>query len=612
VCLNDGTTIALPSGQTMETIPPIPQTRLKMPDAPPDAAPENPPEGFAQVMARQENFNRPKETPAGWGREGAGPGPKTLLSSEEKTKQESPDPANDPEAAARLSISPAVPPSPLNRPWEPPLDLETPTFPQKLEALIPNPALASTEQIGSSIQAGPGVAPQDSLLPEPTEGSKVPGLLPGLLAGDRTDFRITGKIRPVSVQSSVHPEETLKENPEVSGAFEERILFPAPESLTIKQEASPETTEIARRSSPTTMDNSPSFSPQGPAIAETASAGDGPDPSPSLILPDFALKGLDSATTALEIKPDPQAASLKALSRTEKIAPAPMVEEPPNAEAGPLESNSPTARISAAAASPAASKEMLSDRGISSPAKAEGLPDPERPSPALTGKDPETSFLPRTSSEKVEPGIALQYHGENPAGVGGPERNNPIQFQDDPPLGFVTRFPDQIRVEGLPAERSVEGPLKGSAEWTKEALSVYQQFSKGLLRTLQHGGDRIQMTLNPPQLGNLLLEINRDRNSVTAHLWTDSPRTKELLDFSQGQLQKTLELDGFKLDRFEVLVQSDLKSFQEERGFGGRQPAWENTREGERRVSPEGILPATPKTATLRFSQGNQYVDTWV
>ncbi|RPH87748.1 MAG: hypothetical protein EHM75_04665 [Desulfobacteraceae bacterium] len=84
------------------------------------------------------------------------------------------------------------------------------------------------------------------------------------------------------------------------------------------------------------------------------------------------------------------------------------------------------------------------------------------------------------------------------------------------------------------------------------------------------------------------------------------------MDFSQGQLQKTLELDGFKLDRFEVLVQSDLKSFQEERGFGGRQPAWENTREGERRAAPEGILPATPKAATLRFSQGNQYVDTWV
>jgi hypothetical protein len=84
------------------------------------------------------------------------------------------------------------------------------------------------------------------------------------------------------------------------------------------------------------------------------------------------------------------------------------------------------------------------------------------------------------------------------------------------------------------------------------------------------------------------------------------------LDFSQGQLQKTLELDGFKLDRFEVLVQSDLKSFQEEHGFGGRQPAGETTREEGRRAAPEGIIPDTPKTATLRFSQGNQYVDTWV
>ena len=190
--------------------------------------------------------------------------------------------------------------------------------------------------------------------------------------------------------------------------------------------------------------------------------------------------------------------------------------------------------------------------------------------------------------------------------------NNLIRFQEDTPLGVMAKVPDQPRGEGVPADRSVEGPPKGSPEWIKEALSVYQQFSKGLLRTLQQGGDRIQMTLDPPQLGNILMEINRDRNFVTAHLWTDNPQTKELLDFSQGQLQKTLELDGFKLDRFEVLVQPDLKSFQEERWFGGRQPAWENSRQEGSRASPEGLIPTPPETAALRFSQGNRYVDTWV
>ena len=120
------------------------------------------------------------------------------------------------------------------------------------------------------------------------------------------------------------------------------------------------------------------------------------------------------------------------------------------------------------------------------------------------------------------------------------------------------------------------------------------------------------MALDPPQLGNLFMEINRDRNSVTAHLWTDNPHTKELLDFSQGQLQKTLALDGFKLDRFEVLVQPDLKSFQEGRWSGGGQPAWENNRQAGSRASPAGLIPMAPETTTLRFSQGNRYVDTWV
>ncbi len=190
--------------------------------------------------------------------------------------------------------------------------------------------------------------------------------------------------------------------------------------------------------------------------------------------------------------------------------------------------------------------------------------------------------------------------------------NNPIRVQEDVPLGVIAKVPDQPRVEGVTADRVVEGPPKTSPEWIKEALSVYQQYSKGLLRNLQHGGERIQMTLDPPQLGSILMEINRDRNFVTAHLWTDNPHTKELLDFSQGQLQKTLELDGFKLDRFEVLVQPDLKSFQEDRWFGGRQPAWENTRSEGGRASPEGLIATSAETTTLRFSQGNQYVDTWV
>ena len=568
----------------METITPIPLTGLKISDAHPEAAPENPPEGFAQVLARQNKFGHPKENPVGLDREGAGP--KTPLTPKAEAKEECPDPANDPEVTSFLPtpISNAFLPSPPSQPGEPPVVLEDPTFPLKLEAQASNLALASKGQSGSGsrIQPRPG------------------------------DFLIQREPGVASAPASVPPEGTLKENPVLSKAFEAPIYYPALESSTSEQKISPETTEIAMRSFQTTTENGPSFSPQGPAIPETTLIVDGLDPSPSLILREFTLKGQDSETAALELKPDSQAPSLEALSRTEKVATAPILEGPPIAEAAPVESNSPAVKNAATVASPATSPEILAGRGISSLSRAEGLPDPEKTSPTLTGRDPETSFLPRTSSEKVEPGIPLQYPGENPAGSDGPEMNNPLRFQDDTPLGVIAKVPEQPRVEGVPADRSVEGPPKGSPEWNQEARSVYQQFSKGLLRSLQHSGERIQMTLDPPQLGSILLEINRDRNFVTAHLWTDNPLTKELLDFSQGQLQKTLELDGFKLDRFEVLVQPDLKSFQEERWFGGRQPGWENSRPGGGRASPEGLILTAPEKATLRFSQGNQYVDTWV
>ena len=553
-----------------------------MPDAPPEATPENPPEGFAQVMARQENFRRPKENPVALEREG--PGPKTPLPPEEKAKQESPDPANDPEVNPFLTtpISNAVLPSPPKQPGEPPVALEDSTSLLKIEAQTPNPALALTEKIGSGNNPLPG------------------------------DFLISNETGPAFSPSSVQPEGTLKENPVISKALEALILSPAPESLTIIQKVSPETTEIAMRSSQTTTENNPSFSPQGPAIPETTPIVDGLDPSPSLILREFALKGQNGETAVLEIKPDSQAPPSEALSKTEKVATASVLEGPPIAEASPVESNSQALKISAVVASPAPSKAIPSDRGISSSAKAEGLPDSEKTSPTILDLDPEPTSFHRRTLEKIEPGMALQDPGEILAGSGGSEMNDLIRFQEDTPLGVIAKVPDQPRGEGVSADRSVEGPPKASPEWIKEAISVYQQYSKGLFRTLQQGGERIQMTLDPPQLGNILMEINRDRNFVTAHLWTDNPHTKELLDFSQGQLQKTLELDGFKLDRFEVLVQPDLKSFQEDRWFGGRQPSWENNRQEGSRASPEGLIPASPETSALRFSQGNRYVDTWV
>jgi hypothetical protein len=614
-------TIAVASGKTMETITPTPLTRLKIPNAHPEAVPENPPEGFAQVMARQEKFSRPKEKPVGLDRKGVVP--KTPLTPKEKSKQKKPDPANDPQVTSSLTapISNTVLPNPPSQPGEPPADLEDPTFSLKLKGQTSNPVLASKDPTnpGSEIQPGPGdtlitgVKPQDSLQPGTAGEIRGPVFIPGLLAQVREDLRVTSETGPAGAPALVQPEGTSKETPVVSKAVEDLLLHPTPESLPIKQEVSPEKTEIAIRSFQTTTEKGPSFSPQGPAIPKTTLKVDGLDPSPSLILRKFALKGQDSETTAaLEIKPDSQASPLEALTRTEKVATAPIVEGPSIAEPGDAESIFKAIKISAMAASPATSKEIPSSGEIAPWPKPEGLPDPEKASPTISGLDSKTSILHRTLGEKVEPGLPLRDSRENLSGSGGPGMNNPIRFQEDTPLGAIAKFLDQPRVEGIPVDRVVEEPPKGSPEWIKEAQSVYQQFSKGLLQTLQHSGERIQMTLDPPQLGNILLEINRDRSSVTAHLWTDNPLTKELLEFSQGQLQKTLELDGFKLDRFEVQVQPDLKSFQEERWFGGRQPSWENNREGARREAAEGVILSPLEAGPLRFSQGNQYVDTWV
>ena len=185
-------------------------------------------------MARQEKFSRPKENPVGLEREGAGP--KTPLTPEEKAKQESPDPANDPEVTCLPNDS----------------DLECrPPEPSE-------PARGTT-----SGPRRPDFFPE-TRSPDPKSGPRLDGTNrfrfqdPALAGG----FPYYQRNRACFAPASVQPEGTLKENPVVSKAFEDPILSPAPESLTIKQKVSPETTEIAMRSSQTTTENGPSFSPR--------------------------------------------------------------------------------------------------------------------------------------------------------------------------------------------------------------------------------------------------------------------------------------------------------------------------------------------------------------
>jgi hypothetical protein len=150
-----------------------------------------------------------------------------------------------------------------------------------------------------------------------------------------------------------------------------------------------------------------------------------------------------------------------------------------------------------------------------------------------------------------------------------------------------------------------------SSEPVEEKNPLFKQLSRGLVWSLHRGEEKIQIALDPPHLGTIFLELHRSRQTVEAQVWTDNPGTKGLLDSQQGQLQKALEQEGFRLDRFVVTVQQDLKSFSEERWAQGRQPAWERGPE-QPKEAPEPAPPRAGAADPLRFTHGNSYIDTWI
>lgn len=173
------------------------------------------------------------------------------------------------------------------------------------------------------------------------------------------------------------------------------------------------------------------------------------------------------------------------------------------------------------------------------------------------------------------------------------------------------RSPEMQSIAGDP---EISGVRAGVAftEQPEETTPLYKQLSRRLVWSLYRGEEKIQIALDPPHLGTIFVELHRNRQTLEAQVWTDNPATKGLLDGQQAQLQKALEQEGFRLDRFQVVVQPDLKSFQEERWAQGRQAGGDGP-PGQPKGDPsESTPPALPAGRISRFQNGNQYIDTWI
>lgn len=199
------------------------------------------------------------------------------------------------------------------------------------------------------------------------------------------------------------------------------------------------------------------------------------------------------------------------------------------------------------------------------------------------GQRVSTSFIPiSTSSEKGEPDLTPKPeflappHLKRSSPESGNDNHGSAFLKNDLTLSGPCLPQNSVGPETKMEPSMPEAVPKGQSGFSQkvESFEIYHQVGRKIAWSVQNGEERVRLRLDPPGLGNLYMEVTKEKEAVSAILWAEIPTTKELLDAHRIELRKVLEESGFRLERFDVFVQQEADRFMERREFpffGGQQ-----------------------------------------
>jgi flagellar hook-length control protein FliK len=132
---------------------------------------------------------------------------------------------------------------------------------------------------------------------------------------------------------------------------------------------------------------------------------------------------------------------------------------------------------------------------------------------------------------------------------------------------------------------------------------IIPQIVDGASSILRGGSGRVVITLHPPQLGTLDMDIQVRDNKVSMVMLANSHEVKQVLESGLSQLKNALSDQGFQIDRVDVLVQdrsgNEFAGMLHERGSspegrgqaekgGGPDARAADSASGEARRCPDG------------------------
>jgi hypothetical protein len=220
-------------------------------------------------------------------------------------------------------------------------------------------------------------------------------------------------------------------------------------------------------------------------------------------------------------------------------------------------------------------------------------------------KDPASSAMawefPTTSQEEKE---GLPFLGTRQGQV-------PASGKESQTLLGLYRSFAESTTGSLGGAENLPGGREAPPAMRVESPGISQQVGERVLWLIRNQGESIRLSLDPPELGHLFLEIHRTKESIHTTLYTDNPVTKVTLESGQREIQRIIESEGFKMERFDVLVQEDLSRFQERRDS----PFYSDSRSSFVSGNMEAPVSSEPDSFSpvpRRSHSASQYLDLFV
>ena len=125
------------------------------------------------------------------------------------------------------------------------------------------------------------------------------------------------------------------------------------------------------------------------------------------------------------------------------------------------------------------------------------------------------------------------------------------------------RGADQVNLSTTATTQTVQSQEVGAAARTGQARMtpsvMLEQLSGRMMLMVRNGQSSVKLQLYPQELGSLKIELKVDGNSVKATIVAENQQVQQMLGSNSSELRQSLADQGFNLDKFEVMTQSEYQ-----------------------------------------------------